>query len=230
MKHLKALALCAIIALAAVPAFGAGKAAKVVVAYVTSWSRDIPDPSLMTHINYAFGAVPEDFRGVSIANEGRLRAIAALKKENPHLRVLLSVGGWGSGRFSEMAASDEYRALFARACRKACDDYNLDGIDIDWEYPTQSGAGISSSPQDTEHFTLLMRDLRKALGLYPFGIKDIVTGGDFPIVWTNRDYRMIYLNMGHGDESFIDATQNLLFTNAFRWVVSRDPKGNPFDK
>ena len=164
MKHLKALALCAIIALAAVPAFGAGKAAKVVVAYVTSWSRDIPDPSLMTHINYAFGAVSEDFRGVSIANEGRLRTIAALKKENPHLRVLLSVGGWGSGRFSEMAASDEYRALFARACRKACDDYNLDGIDIDWEYPTQSGAGISSSPQDTEHFTLLMRDLRKALG------------------------------------------------------------------
>ena len=66
--------------------------------------------------------------------------------------------------------------------------------------------------------------------MYPFGIKDIVTGGDFPIVWTNRDYRMIYLNMGHGDESFIDATQNLLFTNAFRWVVSRDPKGNPFDK
>ena len=54
---------------------------------------------------------------------------------------------------------------------------------------------------------------------FPFGIKDIVTHGDFPIVWTNRKYRMIYLNMGHGDEEFIDATQNLLFTNAFRWVA-----------
>ena len=63
-----------------------------------------------------------------------------------------------------------------------------------------------------------------------FGIKDIVTHGDFPIVWTNTKYRMVYLNMGHGDEAFIDATQNLLFVNAFRWVVSRDPKGDPFKK
>lgn len=65
---------------------------------------------------------------------------------------------------------------------------------------------------------------------YPIGFKDIVYGGDWPVVWTNRNYRMIYLNMGHGDEEYIDATQNLLFTNAFRWVVSTDPKGNPFDQ
>lgn len=65
---------------------------------------------------------------------------------------------------------------------------------------------------------------------YPLGIKDVVNGGDFPIVWSNRNYRMIYLNMGHGDEEFIDATQNLLFVNAFRWVVSRDKNGDPFLK
>jgi len=64
---------------------------------------------------------------------------------------------------------------------------------------------------------------------YPIGLKDIVYGDDWPIVWTNKNYRMIYLNMGHGDEEFIDAAQNLLFLNAFRWVVARDPKGNPFD-
>ena len=66
--------------------------------------------------------------------------------------------------------------------------------------------------------------------MYPFGLKDVVKFGDFPIVWTNKKYRMVYLNMGHGDEGFIDATQNLLFVNAFRWVVSRDPKGDPFEK
>ena len=65
---------------------------------------------------------------------------------------------------------------------------------------------------------------------YPLGIKDVVNFGDFPIVWTNTKYRMIYLNMGHGDEEFIDATQNLLFVNAFRWVVSTDKKGDPFKK
>ena len=66
--------------------------------------------------------------------------------------------------------------------------------------------------------------------MYPFGLKDVVKFGDFPIVWTNKKYRMIYLNMGHGDEGFIDATQNLLFVNAFRWIVSRDPQGDPFEK
>ena len=66
--------------------------------------------------------------------------------------------------------------------------------------------------------------------MYPFGLKDVVKWGDFPVVWTNKKYRMVYLNMGHGDEGFIDATQNLLFVNAFRWVVSRAPNGNPFEK
>ena len=65
---------------------------------------------------------------------------------------------------------------------------------------------------------------------YPLGLKDIIYGGKLPIVWTNRDYRMIYLNMGHGDEEFEDPTQKLLFVNAFRWIVSRDPSGNPFDR
>ncbi len=65
---------------------------------------------------------------------------------------------------------------------------------------------------------------------YPFGIKDVVNFGDFPVVWTNTKYRMIYLNLGHGDEEFIDGTQNLLLVNAFRWVVSTDKQGDPFLK
>lgn len=139
-------------------------AERVVVAYVTSWTQTIPDPTVMTHINYAFGHVNDSFDGVRIDNPDRLRMIVDLKKQNPKLRVLLSVGGWGSGRFSEMAASDKNRLLFAKDCRRVVDDFGLDGIDIDWEYPTQSSAGISSSPNDTKHFTLLMRDLRQELG------------------------------------------------------------------
>ncbi|MBD8346807.1 MULTISPECIES: ThuA domain-containing protein [unclassified Dysgonomonas] len=63
---------------------------------------------------------------------------------------------------------------------------------------------------------------------YPLGIKDVVTHGDWPIVWTNKKYRMIYLNMGHGDDEFTDATQKLLFINAFKWVLSSNKKGDPF--
>ena len=43
----------------------------VIIAYVTSWTDEIPDPFVMTHINYAFGHVNDSFNGVRINNEER---------------------------------------------------------------------------------------------------------------------------------------------------------------
>ena len=143
---------------------GAQETGRIIVAYVTSWSDCVPDPHSVTHINYAFGYVNETFNGVGIANPERLRTLVSLKQQKPDLKVVLSIGGWGSGRFSEMAASDSTRHAFAADCLRKVEEFGLDGIDIDWEYPTSSAAGISSSPQDTENFTLLMREIRDVLG------------------------------------------------------------------
>ncbi len=137
---------------------------KVIVAYVTAGGGELPDPSLMTVINYAFGHVDSTFEGVNIDKPERLRQVVALKKQNADLKVMLSVGGWTSGNFSEMAADSLHRTAFVNNCKKIVDDFGLDGIDIDWEYPTSSEAGISSSPEDTDNYTLLMRDLRNVLG------------------------------------------------------------------
>jgi chitinase len=137
---------------------------KVIVAYVTSWSSVIPDVEYITHINYAFGHVSETFDGVRINNEERLRSLVELKRQKPELKILLSVGGWGSGRFSEMAASPENRKRFAADCERVVEGFGLDGIDIDWEYPTADMANISASPDDKENFSLLMKDLREAIG------------------------------------------------------------------
>ncbi len=136
---------------------------KVVIAYVTSWSSVMPDPAHLTHINYAFGHVNSTFDGVRIDNPDRLRSMVALKDVKPELKVLLSIGGWGSGRFSEMAATEEHRQSFAKDCRRVVDEFGLDGIDIDWEYPSSDMAGISASPDDTENFTKLMAAIREAL-------------------------------------------------------------------
>ncbi|MBQ3606937.1 MAG: glycoside hydrolase family 18 protein [Bacteroidales bacterium] len=136
----------------------------VVVAYVTSWSDVIPDPFCTTHINYAFGHVNATFDGVRVDNPQRLKDMVALKKVNPDLKVMLSVGGWGSGRFSEMAMDRKLRRSFADDCLRVVKEFGLDGIDIDWEYPTSSAAGISYSPEDTGNFTMLMKDLRQVLG------------------------------------------------------------------
>jgi len=139
---------------------------KVVVAYLTSWKEVLPDPRFMTHINYAFGHVNDSFDGVRIDREERLRTVVELKKRFPSLKVLLSLGGWGSGNFSEMAADPQKRKRFAVDCQRVVVEFGLDGIDVDWEYPGSSLANISSAPEDTANFSLLMKDIREAIGPY----------------------------------------------------------------
>ncbi len=53
---------------------------------------------------------------------------------------------------------------------------------------------------------------------YPLGFKDVLTGGDLPAVWTNTKYKMIYMNMGHGDKIFTSPIQNKLIENAATWL------------
>ena len=164
MKRIFLLAVMAIISNICAAGSKVPESDRVVVAYVTSWSTVIPDPFCMTHINYAFGHVTDTFDGVRVDNPQRLHQMVALKKVNPDLKVMLSIGGWGSGRFSEMAADKGCRRAFAEDCQRVVEEYGLDGIDIDWEYPTSSAADISASPDDTDNFTKLMKDLRKILG------------------------------------------------------------------
>ncbi|MBR5076549.1 MAG: glycoside hydrolase [Bacteroidales bacterium] len=136
----------------------------VVVGYMTYWDTTLPDVSLLTHICYAFAHIKSDFASLDVKNESRLASIAALKEKKPELKVLLSVGGWGAGNFSEMAADERTRSRFCNNCLEVVKKYGLDGIDLDWEYPTSSVAGISSSSEDTRNFTLLLKNLREVLG------------------------------------------------------------------
>lgn len=138
-------------------------AQKIVVAYVTSWTQTIPDPMVMTHINYAFGGVGDDYKIYS-DNLSRLQKIVKLKEKNPELKVLISVGGWGRGNFTPMASSAERRRIFAESCVKFCQKYHLDGIDIDWEFPGNNSSSEKSPADEKQNYTLLMQDLREALG------------------------------------------------------------------
>jgi len=136
----------------------------VVVAYVTSWSSGLPDPTRMTHINYAFGGVNSARTGVSISNASRLQQIVALKRRNPELKVLLSIGGWGAGGFTPMTSDATKRMAFARDCLRVCQQYGLDGIDLDWEFPGNNSSGESSPTGEKQNYSLLCRDLRQVLG------------------------------------------------------------------
>jgi len=136
----------------------------IILAYVTSWSTVLPDPRYLTHINYAFGHVNDTFNGIRVDNPERLKNIVKLKQQFPKLKVLLSIGGWGSGKFSEMAAASLNRKKFAEDCSRVVREFNLDGIDIDWEYPASDAAKISSSTDDTYNYSLMMKDIRNQIG------------------------------------------------------------------
>jgi len=108
--------------------------------------------------------------GLEIPSPGAtyMQQIAAFKQDYPELKLLLFIGGWGANGdgFSEMAKDPDKRALFCSECLRICNEYNFDGVDIDWEYPTYAAEGNGADPSDTDNFTILMRELRRTLGPY----------------------------------------------------------------
>src|SRR5260370_6249055 len=68
----------------------------------------------------------------------------------------------------------------------------------------------------------LNKDVRVLVTLdpsnYPIGFKDVLTTGDLPVVWTNTKYRMLYMNIGHGDKIFTSPIQNKLIEDRTLWL------------
>lgn len=116
-------------------------------------------------INFAFALV--DPQGAVYLPGGTaprsLAGLVALRRENPGLKVLLSIGGWGADHFSEAALTPQARARFADSAARLAREHDLDGIDIDWEYPTLPGPGISHRPEDRDNFSLLLETVRARL-------------------------------------------------------------------
>lgn len=119
------------------------------------------DARLLDRINYAFGLVVDG--KISGAHWQRAGQLRALKAANPHLRTILSLGGWGAGGFSDACLTPAGREDLAQSAVKLMLGHDFDGVDLDWEYPTIDEAGIDARPDDKWTFTLLMRLLRAKL-------------------------------------------------------------------
>ncbi len=149
---------------------------RIALSYVTYYGTAIPDPTYLTHINYAFAEIYvkngtyEKF-GLQ-GDKARFDKIKSLKDKNPNLKILLSFTNSVSnpdnsvdGGFSAMAKSSEMRAKFAMDCKSFVQSEGIDGIDIDWEFPGMTfGSNAFDVSVDVDNFTLLMKDLRKELG------------------------------------------------------------------
>jgi len=141
----------------------------VVLAYYTENSKDLPDVTLLTHVNYAHGRFKNPGTGdggIVIDTPSLMQKIIALKSVNPKLKVMLMIGGWGmhADGFSMMARDAAKRTEFCKSVKSLIDTYKLDGVDIDWEYPTYSAEGTGADPSDKSNFNFVLKELRETLG------------------------------------------------------------------
>jgi len=97
--------------------------------------------------------------------KGNIGALIKLKAANPHLKTIISVGGWSwSNRFSDVAASAATRETFANSAVNFLRKYQFDGVDLDWEYPVSGGLpGNSYRAEDKHNYTLLLQTIRQKL-------------------------------------------------------------------
>lgn len=125
------------------------------------------DADKLTHINYAFVNVKDStaFLTNLMTDSTNFRLLNGLKKINPDLKIVISIGGWSwSENFSDAVLTPSSRKLFAKSSVDIIRQYDLDGVDIDWEYPAMRGEeGNVYRPEDKQNFTLMFREIRAEL-------------------------------------------------------------------
>ncbi|HKJ48409.1 MAG TPA: glycosyl hydrolase family 18 protein, partial [Christiangramia sp.] len=139
-----------------------------VIGYWTGSDKKI-DPRKIKQLDqiiYSFLHLKRNSIAVLDNDAGYLKYLVSQKKINPELKVLVAFGGWGGCETcSDVFTTEKGRNDFAISVKETLKEYNLDGIDLDWEYPAISGyQGHNFKPEDRENFTLLVKELRDILG------------------------------------------------------------------
>lgn len=140
-----------------------------IIAYYMGDGADLQryNISQLTHIIYSFLHLDGNQLSFDSAKDKQaLQRLVALKKQYPNLKVMLSLGGWGGCETcSDIFNSAENRKAFAQSTLAIVEEYQADGIDLDWEYPTIPGfPGHKYAAYDRANFTALIQELRAAFG------------------------------------------------------------------
>lgn len=129
--------------------------------YFSNWSvygaKHFPsalDSKNLSHVFYAFMKIDGSSGEVTYSDEwadvqmpidnkeGALGLFASIKQDKRELKLLMSIGGWGTSAQFTQITSDEAKLLkFVESSVALVEKHHLDGIDIDWEYPTNAQEG-----------------------------------------------------------------------------------------
>lgn len=123
-------------------------------------ATDLPpnriDPNLCTHLNVGIIDIKHNELQLDRSLQPVFDQINELKKRNRQLKVLLWVGGGDADSvgFSEMIRNHANRKQFIQSLKSALETYRLDGIDLDWEFP-------SAYNRERQHFSQLLHEIRR---------------------------------------------------------------------
>lgn len=167
-----------------------------VVGYFPSYRNvaDVPDVKFrMTNtVVYAFFGVNTSGTISAPSSPSTTITTLAAKARANNSKILLGINdGSGDGKtnFKNMAATPAGRNTFIKDVMSKVRQYNLDGVDMDWEFPSTSDGTDAT-------FTLMMKELSDSLhrdgryyltaaitaGKYAGGIRDAIRNELFPYV------------------------------------------------
>jgi GH18 family chitinase len=123
-----------------------------VVGYMPSWagSASSIQYNKLTHIMYSF-IRPTSSGGLTAVDQPQKLKDIVKSAHAAGVKVCIAIGGWsdtGNADFEEMAASASARNAFVTNTMNLVSEYQLDGVDMDWEYPTGTHANTFATLMD----------------------------------------------------------------------------------
>ena len=157
------------------------------------------DVNQMTHIIFCFGQLEGDRFKITKTDSATIKKMVSLKKKNPQLKVILSLGGGrGCKTCSDAFASRAGRENFARSINECHRYFGTDGLDLDWEFPNvEHFPGQKYSPADKKNFTKLVQTIKKLNPQYELSFAAGAHEGIFETVveWKKVMRKMDYVNL-----------------------------------
>lgn len=146
-----------------------------IIGYLNYDYEHLPDPHLLTHINFSFAELyvrngVYDHFELCGQNIEKLINVVKLKEINPELKVLISLtsqihnkDNFQDGGFSAICNDEKQYKHLTEDIVDFIEKYNLDGVDLNWEYPCEKWSNQTPLKNDKEHFNIFIKYLRKTL-------------------------------------------------------------------
>lgn len=202
---------------------------KNIIVYYPEWKENVLPISkipwnYITHINYAFANVEKNGT-VNGYNNVLLNELSQECKKN-NVSLFLSIGGWTYSKYFSIVTSNEnYSNKFIENIKNITEEYDLDGIDIDWEYPGEQGCSLNNvdSINDTKNLLNFLKNLKNKLNSRKISMAVKV------LTWMENNERINNKTENIENIKYLDWINIMAYDINGNWSISTGPN-SPFKK